>query len=105
MASLLNTLMGNNGNQLDDQTIANDMLMGSKAAASAYLTATLECATPELRAMYGSSLNQIVGGHGALTELAVNRGWYKPYDMPDQQLTETVYQSQTVLDQGEGISQ
>jgi spore coat protein CotF len=105
MASLLNTLMGNNGVKMDDQTIANDMLMGSKAGAGAYLTAALECATPELRAMYGTSLNQMIGGHGALTELAVNRGWYKPYDMPDQQLTETVYQSQSVINQGEGISQ
>ncbi|MFT9497343.1 spore coat protein [Anaerosolibacter sp.] len=103
MASLLNSLMGTN--QMDDQTIANDMLAGAKAAASAYLTATLESATPELRAMYGTSLNQIIGGHAAVTALAVKNEWYKPYDMPEQQLSETVYQSQTVIDAGEGIYQ
>lgn len=72
-------------------------LVGAKSSATAYLSATLEAATSELRALYSASLNQIVGGHEALTALAVNKGWYKPYDMPQQQLVETVKQSEEVL--------
>ncbi|GAB6138218.1 spore coat protein [Halanaerobaculum tunisiense] len=96
MPSLLNALM-QNGSQLTDQTIANDMLAGSKQAANTYLTAILECSTPELRTMYSNSLNQVLAGHEALTSLAVNRGWYQPYEAPDEQLAKTLNQSQTLV--------
>jgi len=98
MPSLLNTLMGNDQNKgMNDQAIANTMLAGAKAGASAYLVAALESATPELRTLYGTSLNQMVAAHGGLTALAVNKGWYRPYDMPELQLAETFEQSQTVV--------
>ena len=96
MPSLLNALMGNN-NQLNNQTIANDMLSSSKQAASTYLTAILESSTPELRTMYSNGLTQILAGHEALTSLAVNKDWYQPYKTPDQQLADTFNQSQTLV--------
>lgn len=96
MASILNTMVAKN-TDLNNQTIANDMLQGAKGAAQAYLTATLESATPELRSLYSNSLEQVVAGHAALTNLSINRNWYKPYDMPDQQLSEAVKQSQNVV--------
>jgi spore coat protein CotF len=97
MPSLLNALM-EEGSDLTDQTIANDMLASSKQAANTYLTAILECSTPELRAMYANSLNQVLAGHEALTSLAVNRDWYQPYQNPDQQLAETFNQSRVLVD-------
>ena len=100
MASIIDTVMEKvtGTTDLNDRTIANDMLAGSKGAAQAYLTATLESATPELRALYSTSLDQIVDGHASLTNLAINKNWYKPYDMPDHQLAEAVKQSENVLD-------
>jgi spore coat protein CotF len=83
--------------QMDDQTIANDMLMGTKAAASSYLMAALETATPELRQLYVTFLGQIINEHSALTHLAITRNWYKPYDVPVQQLNEALMQSQNVV--------
>jgi spore coat protein CotF len=71
---------------ITDEVIANNMLASASAAANAYLNATIACATPELRAMYGSSLNQVLNNHAALTELAIKQGWEKPYDSPAQQL-------------------
>lgn len=107
MPSLLNSLMGNDGQGgkqvMNDQAIANNMLAGAKAAAGAYLTATLECATPELRALYGTSLNQVTAGHAALTTLAINKGWYRPYDMPELQLSETFKQSENVVKAPAGV--
>lgn len=99
MPSLLNTIMGNDGNnqQMNDQAITNTMMAGAKAGAAAYLTATLECATPELRTLYAASMNQMITGHAALTALAINRGWYRPYDMPELQLAETFKQSQGIV--------
>ncbi|WP_202976433.1 hypothetical protein [Anaerophilus nitritogenes] len=40
--------------------------------------------------MYGSSLNQVIGGHTALMELA----WEDPYNAPSQQLTNAYNKSQ-----------
>lgn len=96
LASLIGSMLKND-KQLNDQAIANDMLMGSKAGASMYLAAILESSTPEIRAMYSSALNQMIAGHSALTDLAVARGWYKPYDIPEQQLVDTFRQSETLV--------
>jgi spore coat protein CotF len=98
MPSLLNALTGV-GKQANDQMVANDMLMGSEAAASAYLLAVLKATTPELRSMYSSALTQILAGSGAMMDLAVNRGWYRPYENPDQRLAESYRQSETVISQ------
>ncbi|MCK8817137.1 spore coat protein [Natroniella sulfidigena] len=96
MGNLMSSLV--NGDNLKDQTVANDMIAGSKSAATAYLSAILESSTPELRSMYTDSLNQILAGHAALTDLAVNKDWYKPYDMPEQQLSEIFNQSQQLVE-------
>ncbi|WP_408955772.1 spore coat protein [Natroniella sp. ANB-PHB2] len=96
MANLMSALV--NGDKLKDQTVAADMIAGAKSGATAYLSAILESSTPELRAMYNDSLNQILAGHSALTALAVNKEWYKPYDIPEQQLSEIFNQSQQLVE-------
>ena len=58
---------------------------------------TMTSATPELKAIYSSSLNQIIGGHSALTELAINRKWASPYDAPAQQLAMSFSKSETTV--------
>lgn len=83
--------------KLDDQVIANDALMGLKAAAGAYLAASLEAATPELRRMFSEYMTQCLMAHEALTALAVKRNWYQPYLNPDDQLLEANKQAQWVL--------
>ena len=98
MPSLLNALTGV-GKQANDEMVANDMLMGSEAAASAYLMAVLKTSTPELRTMYTAALTQILAGSGAMMDLAVNRNWYRPYDKPEHRLVESFKQSETVLTQ------
>lgn len=96
--SLLGTIVNKTTNtQINDQVIATDLIMGAKSAASAYLMATLESATPELRALLSAHLSQTIEGHAALTALAVSKNWYKPYDMPNQQLMSTLQQSQTIV--------
>lgn len=98
MPSLLNALTGA-GKQTKDEMVANDMLLGSEAAAAAYLTAVLKTSTPELRTMYTASLTQILAGHGSMMNLAVNRDWYRPYDKPNQRLVESFKQSEMVINQ------
>lgn len=96
MASLINAIIGAT-KQVDDQVIANQLLAGAKAAASAYLAATIESATPELRSLYGDSLNQILMSHSSITKIAIDKKWYQPYEVPKQQLVTAFQQSQTVV--------
>lgn len=99
MASLLNAIFGNDVTNMNNEVIANDMLAGSKTAAVTYLNATLECATPELRRLYMQYCNQAVQSHESITALAVQRNWYKPYEDPVIQLSETYKQSSSVNNQ------
>ncbi|MBU3090739.1 spore coat protein [Clostridium sp. CF011] len=86
-----------NNTDINDEVIVGTMISSAKSAADAYLNATMTSATPELKAIYSSSLNQIIGGHSALTELAVNRKWASPYDAPAQQLAMSFSKSETTV--------
>lgn len=97
MVSLLQSMMGTGGFKMNDQVIANDALMGLKGGAVAYLGATLESATPEVRRMYSEYLSQVVMAHEAMTSLAIKKGWYHPYIPTDEQLKETYQQAEWVL--------
>jgi len=94
---VINNIMKNN-TEINDEVIAGNMIGSAKSAADAYLNATMTSSTPELRAIYSSSLNQIIGGSSALTDLAVNRGWVSPYNAPSQQLADTFNKSQATVE-------
>lgn len=87
-----------NTTDINDEVIAGNMLTSAKGAANAYLNAAITSTTPELRAIYSSSLNQVVGGHSALTELTINKGWSKPYNPPAQQLSDIVNKAETTIE-------
>lgn len=96
MSTILSNIVQNT-TDINDEVIAGNMLAAAKGAADAYLNATITSTTPELRALYSSSLNQVVGGHSALTELTVTKGWIKPYNPPTQQLSEVVNKAETTV--------
>ncbi|CEI73605.1 MULTISPECIES: spore coat protein [Romboutsia] len=96
MRNMLGNLIKDNAD-LNDEIIALGMLSSAKEAADMYLNSTLTSSTPELRALYSASLTQMVGGHTALTELSLNKGWIKPYDTPIQQLTCAYNESKHVI--------
>lgn len=96
MASILSNIVKNT-TDINDEVIAGSMLASATSAADAYLTATMTSTTPELRALYSSSLNQVVGGHSALTELTISKGWNKPYNPPTEQLSTVVDKAETTI--------
>lgn len=98
MANMITNMIKTNID-LNDETIATNMLSSGMMAADAYLKATLTAPTPELRAMYSGSLNAIIGGHTALTELSVNRGWIKPYNSTIEQLSQMYTEAKTVVEE------
>lgn len=87
MGTLLNNIVKGN-TDINDEVIVGNMIS----------SATLTSSTPELRALYSTSLNGIIGGHSALTALAVNRGWATPYNRPSQQLADTCKKSETTVE-------
>lgn len=86
MKNLINTVLGSDA-KLSDKMLAIVSLQGAKGASAAYLTATLESATPEVRRMFGEFLTQSVMSHESLTTLAMRKGWYKPYQNPEEQVS------------------
>ena len=97
MGKIMNNIVKSN-TDINDEVIAGSMMGSAKSAADAYLNATMTSSTPELRAIYATSLSQIINGQSALTDLAVNRGWVSPYNAPSDQLTATFNKSQTTVD-------
>ncbi|NMA66390.1 MAG: spore coat protein [Clostridiaceae bacterium] len=98
------SILGNvvkNSTAISDEVIATNMIAASKGSANAYLNAALTSPTPELKAMYASSLTQVLNGHSAITELAIKRGWEEPYNPPTQQLSSAYYKAERVIQKGE----
>lgn len=96
------TVMGNmvkNAIDMNDEIIASNMLAAAGVTADAYLKAAMTSTTPELKAIYAANLNQAVGGHSALTELAVNRGWVNPYNSPEEQLSDVYVKSRMTVNE------
>lgn len=97
MSTIISSLV-QNSTDINDEVIAGSMLASAKSTADAYLNATMTSSTPELRAIYSSGLNQVVGGHSALTDLTVNKGWMNPYNSPNQQLSDVVKKSEITVE-------
>lgn len=99
MKSLINTVLGSDA-QLSDEMLANISLNGAKGASAAYLTATLESATPEVRRMFSEFLTQSVMSHESLTSMAIKKGWYQPYQNPDEQISQAYQQANWAFSKG-----
>ncbi|PKM83330.1 MAG: spore coat protein [Firmicutes bacterium HGW-Firmicutes-14] len=82
----------------DDKYVALNMLGSGKASATAYLSATLESATPEIRHLYSNFCTQLTQSHEALTALAIERGWYSAYGEPKSSLEEVVHDSMKIIE-------
>ncbi|MGI6686372.1 MAG: spore coat protein [Bacillota bacterium] len=86
-----------NDSLTDDKYVALNMLGSGKASASAYFMATLESATPEVRHLFSNFCTQITQSHEAMTNLAVERGWYHAYGEPKSQLQEVASNSTKII--------
>lgn len=93
MPSLMGGIFGGDNTGMNDRVIANDMLAGGKSLATSYFTAQLESATPEIKRLFGEFATQKAQEHGALTNLAIQKGWYNAYGSTSQQLQDVYQQS------------
>ncbi len=97
MGDLLNSIFGSTINKSADETMAFNAMAGAAGKAQAYLAATLEATTPEVRRLFSEYTTQSVMGHEALTALSLKKGWVHPYDEPTKQLQTSFQQSRSIV--------
>ena len=97
MGSFMDNMFKTTTNKSSDENVAFFSLAGLAASSTAYLAATLEASTPEIRRLFSEYTTQNVMAHGALTEFVINKGWYVPYESPDMQLQSSIDVSQSVI--------
>jgi len=82
--SWLNEIMGSN--PISDKDIASSLLMSSKFDIHSLAMAATESTNPQFRDLLGKHLNSCLADHYRLSDMAVNKDWYKAYASPQQQL-------------------
>ncbi|MFA6809239.1 MAG: spore coat protein [Eubacteriales bacterium] len=84
--TIMNAIFSDKADQPADKTLAFNAMAAAATGATAYLAATMQSTTPELRAMLTDITNQKITEHAAITAFMINKGWMNPYDQPTQQL-------------------
>ena len=82
MNTIIENLMGLD--TLSDQVIAMDLLMAAKTGIKMYAVAATEAATPAIKATFVKHLHESIDAHARVTEYMMERGFYHPYDVPEQ---------------------
>jgi len=97
MASIVNSFFKDMADTSADETLALNAIAGAASAAGAYLNATLQATTPEVRRLFGEYLTQSIMGQENLVGLAIKKNWLNPYEIPENQIMIAYKQSQEVL--------
>ena len=97
MTTVLSAVSEATGLKPDDAVIAQGMLVSAKMKSTAYTTAICETASPELRHLLTTHLNDSLAGHERMTKLAEARGWYKAHSEPAELVRQAIKQAQPVL--------
>ncbi|MBC7342252.1 MAG: spore coat protein [Clostridia bacterium] len=84
---------------IDDRVITLDLLADAKEEVSAYARACNEAATPELRQILARQLQQAEQAQQRIFQFAKQKGYYNPYDAPEQLLANDLRQAGQLLQQ------
>lgn len=71
-------------NTMTDQVIAMDFLISAKSGIKMYAVAVTESATPEIKAVMHTHLQEAIATHGVITAYLMQRGLYHPYNIGEQ---------------------
>ena len=95
--AILNDLFGETVGADLNSVLAFDSMAAAASSANAYLMATLQSTTPEVRRLFGEYLTQCLMAHESLTNLALKKGWINPYDGLDNQLRIVYQEAESLL--------
>ncbi len=99
MGDILSNLFSKATDSSTDEVLSYTAMASAAAAAGAYLAATLQSTTPEMRSIMSGFVTQKVLEHDAMTNYVMNKGWMNPYDAPTKQLESSYRQAHSVLSQ------
>lgn len=99
MAGIVSNYFKNMSEMSPDETLALNGIAGAASAAGAYLAATLQATTPEVRRLFGEYLTQSIMAQENLVGLALKKGWLNPYDVPENQVMVAYKQSQNIVNE------
>ena len=71
-------------NTMTDQVIATDFLMAAKTNVKNYALALTETATPEVRTILKTHLDDAITTHERITGYMMKKGWYHAYNVDEQ---------------------
>jgi spore coat protein CotF len=97
MPGLIAEVFGTTTDAPANPTIAASTIASAAGSAQAYLAATLEATTPEVRRLFSEYMAQTIIGQEAIQGLAVKKGWANPYDAPEKQLEMSDQAAKSVL--------
>ncbi len=80
-----------------DSAIAVDLLITVKELVRNYGVALTETASPEVRTTLRNQMEAAINFHGEVTELMIQKKWFHPYDVTEQQLLD-LQAAQTAVD-------
>ncbi len=99
MGDILSNFFSQATDSATDQTLAYSAMSSAAGGAGAYLVATLQASTPELRAILEGFTQQKIAEHSSISAYMMNKGWMSPYSDPVQQLETTYKQASSVINQ------
>ena len=99
--AILENLFGEETGMDLNSTLCTNSINASAAAANAYLVATLEATTPEIRRLFAEYLTQSLIANEGLLGLAIKKGWMNPYNNLEEQLKMSYQNSEAVLGQNQ----
>ena len=92
----------NNNNKnsfLPDKELALDMITSSKNDITMLSKAVTEAANPQLRQILTNQLNTSISEHFALSDMAMQKGWYNAFASPGQQIKQDMQEASQILQQ------
>lgn len=81
-------MQSNQHQNLQDQTIAFDLLKDSKFGIISQAKLATEAANQDLRTLLAGNLDQCVQEHFQLSDLLMSKGWYNPANISQQLQTD-----------------
>jgi spore coat protein CotF len=97
VSTVLTAVTEATGLKPDDKIIAQGLLQMGKTKALAMCAALCESATPEVRHILQTQLQDCLEGHERMTKLAQKRGWYKADETAEDQLKQAVKLAKPVV--------
>ncbi len=82
---------------MTEKDIVTELLLTTKNVLGKYAAALSEATTPKVRETFKKHLNQIIDSQGQISDYALEKGYYHPFD-PSEQFKDDLKEAYLALD-------